>query len=92
MKQWTIVLGVAVAALSGSALAQSAAPAPAPAAQQTAPPDKYGPPIHAKTPAASIKQPETTGEAPKSLSPGEGANVQPKMQPGPLPAPQDRRQ
>jgi hypothetical protein len=92
MKRWTIVLGLAASTLSGAAFAQTVAPAPAPAAQQTAPPDKYGAPIHARTPTAKIKQPEaTTGSAPKSLSPGTGADTQSGQQPGPLPMPQDRR-
>lgn len=92
MKRWTIMLGVAAATLSGAALAQTVAPEPAPAAQRAAPPDKYGPPIHAKTPTANIKQPETTGAAPKSLSPSTGADTPSQRQPGPLPMPQDRRQ
>jgi hypothetical protein len=91
MKRWTIVLGLAAATLSGAALAQTVAPEPAPAAQQAAPPDKYGPPIHARTSTANIKRPETTGSAPKSLSPGTGADTPSGKQPGPLPAPQDRR-
>jgi hypothetical protein len=91
MKRWTIVLGLTAATLSGAALAQTVAPQPAPAAQQAAPPDKYGPPIHAKTPTANVKQPETTGTAPKSLSPDNGANTPSGLQPGPLPAPQDRK-
>jgi hypothetical protein len=91
MKRWTIVLGLAAATLSGAAFAQTVAPSPAPAAQQTAPPDKYGPPIHAKTPTAAIKRPETTGAAPKSLSPGTGADTPSGKEPGPLPMPQDRR-
>ena len=91
MKRWTIVLGLTAATLSGAALAQTVAPEPAPAAQQAAPPDKYGPPIHARTPAAAIKQPETTGAAPKSLSPDHGADTPSGLQPGPLPAPQDRK-
>jgi hypothetical protein len=57
-----------------------------------APPDKYGTPIHAKTPSAKIKQAETTGSAPKSLSPGTGADTLSGKQPGPLPMPQDRKQ
>jgi hypothetical protein len=92
MKPTTIALVFAAATLSGAALAQTVAPQPAPAAQRAAPPDKYGPPIHARTPSAAIKQPETTGTAPKSLSPGASANTPSGLQPGPLPAPQDRRQ
>ena len=91
MTRWTIMLGLAAATLSGAALAQTVAPAPAPAAQQAAPPDKYGPPIQAKTPTTAIKQPENTGTAPKSLSPGTGADTPSGLQPGPLPAPQDRK-
>lgn len=92
MQRWTMMLGIAAATLSSAALAQAVAPQPAPAAQQMAPPDKYGPPIHAKTPSAKIKQPETTGSAPKSLSPGTGADTPSGKQPGPLPMPQDRKQ
>jgi hypothetical protein len=90
MKHWTIIVGLAGATLSAAALAQPVAPQPAPAVQRQAPPDKYGPPIQAKTPAAKIRQPETTGSAPKSLAPGDGADARP--QPGPLPAPQDRKE
>jgi hypothetical protein len=90
MQRWTIVLGLAAATLSGTALAQTVAPERAPAAQQAAPPDKFGPPIQARTPAANIKRPETTGAAPKSLSPDAGKP--PAQQPGPLPAPQDRKE
>jgi hypothetical protein len=89
MKPWTIVFGLTAAILSGAVLAQTEAPQPAPAAQRMAPPDKYGPPIHARMPTANIKRPETTGSAPKSLSPGSGKS--PEQQPGPLPMPQDRR-
>ena len=85
------MLGLAAATLSSGALAQTVAPAPAPAAQQVAPPDKYGAPIDAKTPTANIKQPEATGSAPNSLSPGTGAETPSGKQPGPLPAPQDRK-
>lgn len=91
MKHSLIVLGVAAAALSGAASAQTVAPEKAPAAQQMAPPDKYGPPIHATTPTANIKKPETTGDAPKSLSPDAGASTPSQQQPGPLPMPQDRK-
>jgi hypothetical protein len=47
------------------------APEPAPQAQRSAPPDKIAPPMQVKSP---IK-PETTGEAPKELKPGEGQNT-----------------
>ena len=90
MTRWTIMLGLAAATLSSAALAQTVAPAPAPAAQQVAPPDKYGAPIDAKTPTANIKQPEATGSAPNSLSPGTGQSTTPQS--GPLPMPQDRKE
>ena len=92
MKSLTIVLGLTAATLSGAALAQTVAPEKAPAAQQAAPPDKFGPPIHARTPEAAVKRPETTGDAPKSLAPDAGANTPSQKQPGPLPMPQDRKE
>jgi len=94
MTRLSIIIGLAAATtLSGAALAQPVAPQPAPAAQRQAPPDKYGPPIHARTPTAEIKQPETTGSQPKELAPGDGANTRlPSQQPGPLPAPQERKE
>jgi hypothetical protein len=47
------------------------APEPAPPAQRLAPPDKIAPPMQIKTP----MKPETTGESPKELKPGEGQNT-----------------
>jgi hypothetical protein len=61
----------ALLALTAAAAAQPVAPERAPPAQQAAPPDKFGPPLHEKqTPAAKIKRDETTGAAPKDLAPG----------------------
>ncbi len=47
------------------------APEPAPPAQRQAPPDKIAPPMQVKSP---IK-PETSGQQPKELKPGEGQNT-----------------
>ena len=47
------------------------APEPAPPAQRQAPPDKIAPPMQIKSPT----KPETTGESPKELKPGEGQNT-----------------
>ena len=48
------------------------APEPAPQAQRSAPPDKIAPPMQLKS---QPLKPETTGEAPKELKPGEGQNT-----------------
>ena len=73
MKHGLWVIAAAAALLAAPAAAQTVAPEPAPAAQQAVPADKIGPPLHEKqTPAASIKQSETTGAAPKELKPSHG--------------------
>ena len=48
------------------------APEPAPQAQRSAPPEKIAPPMQVKTP---VVKPETTGEAPKELKPGDPQNT-----------------
>ena len=73
MKHGLWAIAAAAALLAAPAAAQTVAPEPAPAAQQAVPADKVGPPLHEKqTPAASIKQSETTGAAPKELKPSHG--------------------
>ena len=78
LASWTIALAVAALVAPVAATAQAVAPEPAPPAQQAAPPDKIGPPLHERqTPSATIKQPETTGDAPKQLAPSHGDAVSP---------------
>ena len=57
---------------SPSLAAGPVAPEPAPPAQRQAPPDKIAPPMQIKSPAA---KPETTGQEPKELKPGDGQNT-----------------
>lgn len=60
------------------AAAQTVAPERAPPAQQAAPPDKIGAPLHAKeVPAAKVRGAETTGAAPKELKPDDGSPTGP---------------
>ena len=73
LASWTIALAVAALVGPVAASAQAVAPEPAPAAQQAAPPDKVGPPLHAKEPpTANIRRQETTGAAPHGLKPSHG--------------------
>jgi hypothetical protein len=76
------VIAFAAALLASlPAAAQRVAPEPAPPAQQAAPPDKVGPPLHpAQTPSAKIRRPETAGAAPKELKPSHGAETPAQLQ------------
>jgi hypothetical protein len=71
----------AMALVALPAAAQTVAPEPAPPAQQAAPPDKIGPPLHAtQGPAAKVRREETTGAAPKGLKADDGTAVNPGKQ------------
>lgn len=69
---------MAFALVAFPAAAQTVAPERAPPAQQAAPPDKIGAPLHAReVPAAKVRGAETTGAAPKELKPDDGKAANP---------------
>ena len=73
LASWTIALAVSACVGPLAATAQTVAPQPAPPAQQAAPPDKIGAPLHERqSPAANIRRPETTGAEPHELKPSQG--------------------
>jgi len=86
MKLASVTIALVVAALVGpvAATAQNVAPEPAPPAQQAAPPDKVGEPLHARQPpSANIKRPETTGAAQGELKPSHGDPAAPDAEHAP---------
>lgn len=84
LASWTTALAVAACVGPAAASAQAVAPQPAPAAQQAAPPDKIGPPLHAKRPpTANIRRPETTGAEPHELKPSRGDAASPDAEHAP---------
>ena len=81
---WTVALAVAALVGPVAATAQNVAPEPAPPAQQAAPPDKVGEPLHERQPpAAQIKHPETTGAAQGELKPSHGDRAAPDAEHAP---------
>ncbi|HXD46964.1 MAG TPA: hypothetical protein VN655_17710 [Pseudolabrys sp.] len=73
-----LIAAAAMALVALPAAAQTLAPEPAPPAQQAAPPDKIGAPLHAREiPAAKVRGAETTGAAPKELKPDDGKTANP---------------
>ena len=81
---WTVALAVAALVGPVAAMAQNVAPEPAPPAQQAAPADKVGEPLHERQPpAAQIKRPETTGAAQGELKPSHGDRAAPDAEHAP---------
>jgi hypothetical protein len=73
MAKWPMLFIAALPWVESPSLAAGPiAPEPAPSAQRQAPPDKIAPPV--QLPQNTLKS-ETTGEAPKDLTPGDPQNT-----------------
>lgn len=73
MAKWPILFLAALPWVESPSLAAGpVAPEPAPPAQRQAPPDKIAPPV--QLPPNTLK-PQTTGESPKDLKPGDPQNT-----------------